>query len=98
MPLQVLRRKISGLRDSLVASSVWRPDFKQALEKYPDLDIVPLDFSVPYCDACHLGRRTSTLLGRLSGSPYERTGFNDKDVSSDWYPTEKLTVLLQQGY
>jgi hypothetical protein len=86
------------LRDSLVASSVWRPDFKDALEKFPDLDIVLLDFSVPYCDACHLGRRTSTLLGRLSGRPYERAGFNDKDVSSDWNAPETLTVLLQQGY
>lgn len=79
VPLQVLRRKILGLRDSLVASSVWRPDFKKALEKFPNLDIVPLEFSVPYCDACHLGRRTSTLLGRLSGNPCERSGFNDKD-------------------
>lgn len=75
VPLQVTRRKISGLRDSLVASSVWRPQFKKTLAQFPDFDLVSLDFSVPSCDACHLGGRMSTLIGRLSGSPYEHLGF-----------------------
>jgi len=75
VPLQVTRRKISGLRDSLVASSVWRPEFKVPLETYPEFDLVPLDFAVPACDACHLGGRMSTLIGRLSGFPYDRLGF-----------------------
>lgn len=75
VPLQVTRRKISGLRDSLVASSVWRPEFKNPLETYPELDLIPLDFAVPVCDACHLGGRMSTLTGRLSGLPYDKLGF-----------------------
>lgn len=75
MPLTVARRKISGLRDSLVASSVWRPEFKKSLETYPELDLSQLDFAVPQCDACHLGSRVSTIQGRLSGSPYDRFGF-----------------------
>ena len=75
VPLQVTRRKLSSMRDSLVASSVWRPDFKNSLEKYPEFDLVPLDFAVPACDACHLGGRMSTLIGRLSGLPYDRWGF-----------------------
>jgi hypothetical protein len=63
------------LRDSLVASSVWRPAFKKALEKFPDLEIMHLDFAVPSCDACHLGGRMSTRIGRLGGSPYDKMGF-----------------------
>lgn len=86
VPLQVTRRKISGLRDSLVASSVWRPEFKNPLETYPELDLIPLDFAVPVCDACHLGGRMSTLTGRLSGLPYDKLGFEiagDPDSDSD---------------
>ncbi|KAF5373774.1 hypothetical protein D9758_000581 [Tetrapyrgos nigripes] len=81
LPLNVTRRKLSGLRDSLVASSVWRSDFKKTLEKYPDLDVIQLDFAVAGCDACHLGSRTSTLCGRLLGHPYDRVGF--EELSSD---------------
>jgi hypothetical protein len=72
---QVARRKILGLRDSLVASSVWRPEFKKPLETYPELDMVQLDFAMPGCDACHLGARMSTLTGRLLGEPYDPLGF-----------------------
>ncbi|KAH9484257.1 hypothetical protein JR316_0003737 [Psilocybe cubensis] len=71
----VVRRKLSGLRDSLVASSVWRPEFIEHLKKYPTFELVSLDFAIPACDACHLGGRMSTLLGRLTGSPYNRSGF-----------------------
>ncbi|KIK57796.1 hypothetical protein GYMLUDRAFT_45988 [Collybiopsis luxurians FD-317 M1] len=79
VPLAVARRKILGLRDSLVASSVWRPEFKAPLEKYPELDLSQLDFAVPGCDACHLGARMSTLIGRLLGQPYDRLGYRDLD-------------------
>jgi len=75
VPLQVTRRKLSGLRDSLVSSSVWKPAFTRSLEKYPDFQLVELDFAVPYCDACHLGGRMSTFLGRLSGFQYNKNGF-----------------------
>jgi hypothetical protein len=63
------------MRDSLVSSSVWKPDFKRNLEKFPDLALIHLDFAVPYCDACNLGGRMSTLLGHLTGSPYDTVGF-----------------------
>ncbi|TFK42557.1 hypothetical protein BDQ12DRAFT_732201 [Crucibulum laeve] len=83
VPLQVTRRKISGLRDSLVASSVWRPEYKLALQKHPEFELAPLDFAIPFCDACHLGGRMSTLVGRVSGSPYDSIGFEDQKDSSD---------------
>lgn len=75
VPLQVARRKLSGMRDSLLASSVWRSDFKKALETYPEFTLVRLNFAEPQCDACHLGGRLSTLLGRLSGKPYDEYDF-----------------------
>ncbi|KAG5645226.1 hypothetical protein DXG03_006643 [Asterophora parasitica] len=78
VPLQMVRRKISGLRDSLVTSSLWRPAFKTPLDTYPEFDLIPLSFAVPACDACHLGGRMSTLTGRLSGAPYDQWGFEVK--------------------
>ena len=75
VPLQMIRRKVSGLRDSLVSSSVWRPEFKKALEDYPDFELTALDFTVPFCDACHMGGRMSSLVGRVGGSLYSTDGF-----------------------
>ncbi|KAJ4469396.1 hypothetical protein C8J55DRAFT_523838 [Lentinula edodes] len=83
VPLLAARRKITGLRDSLVASSVWKPEFKGPLERYPELDLVQLEFSMPGCDACNLGARMSTLNGRLLGEPYDRLGFEDLDLSDE---------------
>ncbi|KIJ17435.1 hypothetical protein PAXINDRAFT_10268 [Paxillus involutus ATCC 200175] len=86
VPLQVTRRKLFGLRDSLVASSVWRPGFKKALETYPEFTLVRMTFAIPQCDACHLGGRLSTLLGRVSGEPYDVYDFEDtSDKESNEY-------------
>lgn len=82
VPLQVTRRKLSGMRDSLVASSVWKSDFKKALESYPNFTLVQLDFAIPQCDACHLGGRLSTVMGRLSGKPYDEYDFEVSSRSS----------------
>jgi len=71
VPFQVIRRKTSSTRDS-IASSVWRRDYRNALELYPDLTLVKMDFAVPHCDACHLGGRQSTVEGRLKGIPYDK--------------------------
>ncbi len=71
VPLKITRRKLSGMRDSLVAGSTWKPQFRKALDKYPTFELYNLEFSVLGCDACHLGGRKSTLQGRLGGSPYD---------------------------
>lgn len=75
VPLQIARRKIAGMRDSLVTSSVWLTEFKKPLETYPDFETVRMDFAVPHCDACRLGGRMSTLTGRVSGEPYDKLTF-----------------------
>ncbi|KAI0780832.1 hypothetical protein BD413DRAFT_682557 [Trametes elegans] len=71
VPLKITRRKLSGMRDSLVAGSTWRPNFRKALDTYPVLEVFPLEFTVLGCAACNLGGRKSTLQGRLSGEPYD---------------------------
>ncbi|KAL1742924.1 hypothetical protein HDZ31DRAFT_83802 [Schizophyllum fasciatum] len=81
VPLKMFRRKLIGLRDSLVAGSQWRSDFKRALEIYPEFELVQMDFAVPDCDACHISTRMSTRIGRLAGYPYDPMGFQ-RDYSS----------------
>lgn len=66
-----MRRKLSGMRDSLVTSSTWKPEFKNPMETFPIFCLEQLDFSVPICDACHLGNRVATLRGVLSGHEYD---------------------------
>lgn len=73
VPFQVIRRKLSGAKDS-VASSVWRRDYKEVLERYPDLTLTKLDFSTFYCDACRV-RKKSTVAGWLKGIPYDKLSF-----------------------
>ncbi|EKM55579.1 uncharacterized protein PHACADRAFT_256297 [Phanerochaete carnosa HHB-10118-sp] len=86
IPLQIARRKVTGMRDSLVTSSVWRTAFKKPLEMYPDFETVQMDFAVPNCDACRLGGRMSTLTGRCFGEPYDRLTFeslSESDTGDD---------------
>ncbi|TBU35882.1 hypothetical protein BD311DRAFT_647037 [Dichomitus squalens] len=71
VPLKIARRKLSGMRDSLVAGSTWKPTFRRALDTYPNLETQHLEFTVLGCDACNLGGRKSTIQGRLTGEPYD---------------------------
>lgn len=91
VPLAIARRKLSGLRDSLVTSSVWKPDFKKSLEKSPEFRLEQLDFSIPMCDACHLGNRVSTLRAVLSGKKYDHTTY---EVISRLVPQISCSVTI----
>ena len=73
--LSTVRRKIMGMRDSLITSSTWQTNFKRVLEKYPVLSVTGMDFAVPGCDACNIGARMATVIGRVSGRPYDRSTF-----------------------
>ncbi|KAF8522274.1 hypothetical protein BU17DRAFT_44843 [Hysterangium stoloniferum] len=72
VPFAVVRRKLLGLRDSWVASSIWKPNFRKPLETYPAFHLEQLDFAVPLCDACNLGKRVATLRGVLGGLEYNK--------------------------
>ncbi|KAI0721002.1 hypothetical protein C8T65DRAFT_631903 [Cerioporus squamosus] len=97
VPLQITRRKLSGMRDSLVAGSTWKPRFRATLDKFPVFELYSLDFAVLGCDACHLGGRKSTLQGRLSGDPYDPLTYesiresdaSDSDEDEDSEETKK---------
>ena len=73
--LSTARRKIMGMRDSLITSSTWQTNFKRVLEKYPILSMFKMDFAVLGCDACNLGGRMSKQVCRLSGEGYDRSTF-----------------------
>jgi len=82
VPFQVIRRRISATQDA-ITSSVWKRDYRKALEQYPDLTLTKLDFAVPHCDACHLGGRQSTIAGWLKGIPYDNLSFEPIVNESD---------------
>ncbi|CAE6488439.1 unnamed protein product [Rhizoctonia solani] len=92
LSLRALRRKMDGLRDSLVTSSIWTSGFKKALNTHPELHIHYLKFGVPGCGACRISTRMSTFKGALSGDDYDRDTFEpinrrsesvDSDEDSD---------------
>ncbi|KAH8833605.1 hypothetical protein DL96DRAFT_1810022 [Flagelloscypha sp. PMI_526] len=82
LPYRALQKKLSGTRDSLVASSIWPPDFRGPLETYPGLSIVDLKFAERGCNACKLSSRISTKCARVSGMRYDYYGFQDIESSS----------------
>ncbi|ETW85886.1 hypothetical protein HETIRDRAFT_309140 [Heterobasidion irregulare TC 32-1] len=82
LPVQIIRRQLGSLRDSLVASSVWKPHFRKALETHPEFSLTMIDFAVPDCDACRLSGRLSTMCGRLNGIEDEMDS-EDSDSNDD---------------
>jgi len=98
VPFQVIRRKLSGAKDS-VASSVWRRDYKEVLERFPDLTLTKLDFSTFYCDACRV-RKKSTVAGWLKGIPYDKLSFEpiiEEIDSEDHDDEDHHTTSLSLG-
>lgn len=79
--------------DSLVASSVWSPEFRKTLEKYPELALIRMNDSFPGCHACRLGGRSSTILALLSGAPYDECDF---EVIFDFLPITETCVIVHQ--
>ncbi|KAF8609873.1 hypothetical protein BDV93DRAFT_986 [Ceratobasidium sp. AG-I] len=88
LSLRALRRKLDGLRDSLVTSSVWTAAFKEVLNTHPELTIFDLEFAVSGCGACRISSRMSTFRGSLDGEDYDRDTFQpvakkEESVDSD---------------
>ncbi|KAJ7097900.1 hypothetical protein B0H15DRAFT_823224, partial [Mycena belliarum] len=90
VPLKAARRRISGLRESLVGSSRWQPEFIALVEKYPDFEVRDLNIAPP-CDVCRISSRRGCKLGTLSGYPYNRMGYTEPKQGSKY---KKLTFNL----
>ncbi|CEL51552.1 putative protein C17H9,06c OS=Schizosaccharomyces pombe (strain 972 / ATCC 24843) GN=SPAC17H9.06c PE=1 SV=1 [Rhizoctonia solani AG-1 IB] len=102
LSLRALRRKMDGLRDSLVTSSVWTSGFKKALNTHPELDIVDLKFAVSGCGACRISTRLSTFKGSLAGDDYDRDTFEtiqrrSSSVDSDESDSEESNLRFDLG-
>ncbi|KAF8311638.1 hypothetical protein DL93DRAFT_2083143, partial [Clavulina sp. PMI_390] len=85
VPLSVMRRKLLAMRDSMVASSVWKPEFRGALDRHPIHNDIFMAYSVPICDACRISGRVATIAMHLDGEAYDRDTFEPirKDDDSD---------------
>jgi hypothetical protein len=79
--LEAFRRRFQGMKDSLITSSVWKPEFKKSLEVWPEFIIGHLDEAVMGCDACHLSGRMSKYEGRLEGRAYDPETFEVRQLS-----------------
>ncbi|KAF8710840.1 hypothetical protein RHS03_01744, partial [Rhizoctonia solani] len=102
LSLRALRRKMDGLRDSLVTSSIWTSGFKKALNTHPELDIVHLKFAVSGCGACRISTRLSTFKGSLAGDDYDRDTFEpiqsrSESVDSDESDNEESNLRFDLG-
>lgn len=80
LPLSTVRRKLSGTCDSLVASSVWKPPFRRALDTHPVYSVDMLEESVPICDACHIGGRVATQSFEVTGEAYNKETYRPLPV------------------
>jgi hypothetical protein len=89
--MRKMQGALSGLRDSLVKSQVWRPDIAHALQTYPILEMRVLEIHLDGCEACHLVDRVSSHKAILSGEPYDNLGYKVREGPSStylhWYPS-----------
>jgi hypothetical protein len=85
--MRKMRAALSGLRDSLVKSQVWRPEIAHALETYPILEMTVLEGRLNGCEACHLVDRVSSHKAILNGAAYDKLGFEVRNgLSSSFLP------------
>jgi hypothetical protein len=82
---------LSGLRDSLVKSQAWQPEFAHALQTYSNLEMTVLERRLDGCEACHLDR-VSNRRATLSGKPYDPLGFEVRGTLSYCVLTDVSTL------
>jgi len=80
--LRDVRKLMRGLRDSM-AGSVWRPEFREALETYPIWKEAKLDEMETFCDACNRRNQRCFKYAWLRGSPYDKQTHEDKRDSDE---------------
>jgi hypothetical protein len=82
VPISTVRRKLQGLNDSMVASSIWKSEFRQRLDVHPIRKSDVMSFTVPLCDACCIRGRIATISFAVSGRKYDRESFEAVEVST----------------
>ncbi|QRV85807.1 hypothetical protein RhiJN_13825 [Ceratobasidium sp. AG-Ba] len=97
--LRRLRRRLDGLKESLVASSAWTAQFKKALDTHPELATSDLGYPTPGCEACRISSRVSTWQGTLSGDYYDQVTFEliTKPEDGDDDNDEELPTTFTMG-
>jgi hypothetical protein len=76
-----VRKMMRGLRDSM-AGSLWRAEFRKALETYPLWKQANLDEVESYCDACNRRNQKCYQCAWLRGRPYDPETHEDLGDSS----------------
>jgi hypothetical protein len=80
--LRDMRQLVRGLRDSM-AGTLWRPDFRKALETYPEWMQGDLDDIATYCDACNRRGQHCHNNAWLRGKPYDTETHVEEVEDSD---------------
>ncbi|KAJ1966735.1 hypothetical protein H4R35_006915, partial [Dimargaris xerosporica] len=68
---ETVDRKIQSLKDSIITSAAWVPEFRHDLEKRPIYHSKRCDLDAE-CEACHFSNRHATVKVVLTGTPYDQ--------------------------
>jgi hypothetical protein len=98
--LDYMRRKLDGLRTSVVQSQIWRREFVKAMQSgsvfaklmvaFPHLHTNYMDELYDGCDACHMSGRMSRFEAILDGHQYDVATF---EVSSSLSSLTSRTLV-----
>lgn len=86
--LRDVRNLMKGFRDSL-SSTLWKPEFRKALETYPVWQEANLTEREEYCDGCNRRNQRCYRTAWLRGQPYDREshevleGSDNEDADSE---------------
>ncbi|GAA5833554.1 hypothetical protein JCM9279_001557 [Rhodotorula babjevae] len=83
---QRVHSHLTGLLNSLISSSAWKPKFKHAVDTRPDmyLDSLEAEERGVACDACTMGKaRHSTLRATVSGPKYDAKTLQPIEAEDD---------------
>ncbi|EJT45616.1 hypothetical protein A1Q1_05765 [Trichosporon asahii var. asahii CBS 2479] len=78
--LRDVRNLMKGFRDS-ISSTLWKPEFRKALETYPIWKQADLTEREQYCDGCNRRNQHCYHTAWLRGQPYDRESHEVLDAS-----------------
>lgn len=93
----------------MVASSVWKPVFRKALDRHPKREQRSMHMHSPICDACRISGRVATIKMFLQGDRYDPDTFTGVvrslhlsffDSLTSWFNstlTRRSVILTRKG-